>query len=53
MHIYAFVSTVCEQTSMMTLAVYLLRLSWVVFMTAFPLMLYERATVTVGGALVV
>jgi len=49
----AFVATMCEQASMLVQAVYVLQLPSVVFMTAFPLMLYERAVGAIGGALIV
>ena len=51
--IYTFIATICEQATMMMFAVYLLLLPWIVFATAFPLMIYERIVGTVGGALLV
>jgi hypothetical protein len=50
--LYAFVSTICEQATMLLCAVYILSLPWVVFATAFPLMLYERFAGTIGGTLI-
>lgn len=50
--IYAFVSTICEQATMLLCAVYILSLPWMVFATAFPLMLYERFIGTTGGTLI-
>ena len=49
----AFVATMCEQAAMLVQAVYVLQLPATVFMTAFPLMLYERAVGAIGGALLV
>ena len=49
----AFVATMCEQAAMLVQAVYVLQLPAVVFMTAFPLMLYERAIGTIGGSLII
>lgn len=48
----AFISTICEQATMLIGAVYILSLPWIVFATAFPLMLYERLLGTIGGALI-
>jgi hypothetical protein len=48
----AFVATMCEQAAMLVQAVYVLQLPYIVFMTAFPLMLYERAIGTIGGFLI-
>jgi len=45
----AFVATMCEQATMLVQAVYVLQLPAVVFMTAFPLMLYERIIGTLGA----
>jgi len=50
--IYAFVSTICEQATMLIGAVFILSLPWVVFATAFPLMLYERFIGTIGGTII-
>lgn len=50
--IYAFVSTICEQATMLIGAVFILSLPWVVFATAFPLMLYERLIGTIGGTII-
>ena len=49
----AFVATMCEQAAMLVQAVYVLQLPAVVFMTAFPLMLYERLIATVGASMLV
>lgn len=49
----AFVATMCEQAAMLIQAVYVLQLPSVVFMTAFPLMLYERIIGTLGALLIV
>lgn len=50
--IYTFISTICEQATMLVCAVYILSLPWVVFATAFPLMLYERFIGTIGGTII-
>ena len=47
--IASFISTMCEQAVMMILAVYVLQLPAFVFVSAFPLMLYERAIGTAGA----
>ncbi len=49
----AFVATMCEQAAMLIQAVYVLQLPYVVFMTAFPLMLYERVIGTLGATCIV
>jgi hypothetical protein len=49
---YAFVSTICEQATMLIGATFILSLPWVVFATAFPLMIYERAVATLGGSII-
>lgn len=49
----AFVATLCEQACMLVQAVYVLQLPYVVFLTAFPLMLYERLIATIGASIVV
>ena len=49
----AFVATMCEQAAMLVQAVYVLELPAVVFITAFPFMLYERLIATVGASIVV
>lgn len=49
----AFVATICEQASMLVQAVYVLQLPYVVFLTAFPLMLYERLIATVGSSIII
>lgn len=49
----AFVTTMCEQAAMLVQAVYVLQLPCIVFMTAFPLMLYERVIGLLGGSLIV
>jgi hypothetical protein len=51
--LYAFVSTMCEQGTMMIFSVYILGLPWQVFVGILPFMLYERAVGTIGGSLVV
>ena len=43
----------CEQAAMLIQAVYILQLPAVVFMTAFPLMLYERMISTLGDLFIV
>lgn len=50
---YIYVSTMCEQGMMMIYAVHLLGLPWEVFPGILPLMIYERLTATIGGALIV
>lgn len=47
----AFVATMCEQAAMLVQAMFVLQLPSVVFMTAFPLMIYERVIGTIGGTL--
>ena len=49
----AFVATMYEQAAMLAQAVYVLELPAVVFMTAFPLMLYERIIGTSGALIIV
>ena len=49
----AFVATMCEQAVMLVQAVYVLQLPSVVFMTAFPLMIYERVIGTIGATFIV
>jgi len=49
----AFVTTMCEQAAMLVQAVHILQLPVVVFVTAFPLMLYERSISTIGAVLIV
>lgn len=49
----ALVSTMCEQACMLVQALYVLELPYVVFVTAFPLMLYERLIATVGASVIV
>lgn len=49
----AFVATMCEQATMLVQAVYVLQLPSFVFMTAFPLMVYERVIGTMGAVFVV
>jgi len=49
--LYAYISTVCEQATMLIGAVYILSLPCIVFTTAFPLMIYERILGTIGGTL--
>lgn len=48
-----YVSTMCEQAAMLLQAVYILQLPAEVFMSAFPLMLYERLIATVGSFLLI
>lgn len=48
----AFIATMCEQAAMLVQALYVLQLPTIVFMTAFPLMLYERAVGTIGGSII-
>jgi len=50
--IYAFVSTICEQATMLIGATFILSLPWIVFATAFPLMIYERIVGTIGGSVI-
>lgn len=50
---YTFVSTMCEQGTMMIFAVHLLSLPWQIFPGILPLMIYERIVGTVGGAIVI
>ena len=50
--LYAFISTMCEQGTMLLGAVYILSLPWTIFATAFPLMLYERIIATLGSSLI-
>jgi len=50
--IYAFISTICEQATMLIGAIFILSLPWIVFATAFPLMLYERLIGTIGGTII-
>jgi len=47
-----FISTMCEQSAMLLLAINVLQLPVIVFQVAFPLMLYERTFATIGGILV-
>lgn len=49
---YAFVSTICEQATMLMGATFILSLPWIVFATAFPLMIYERFVATLGGSII-
>jgi hypothetical protein len=49
---YAFVSTICEQATMLMGATFILSLPWIVFATAFPLMIYERVVATLGGSII-
>jgi hypothetical protein len=49
---YAFVSTICEQATMLIGATLILSLPWIVFATAFPLMIYERFVATLGGSII-
>lgn len=50
---FAYVSTMCEQGTMMIFAVHLLGLPWQVFPGILPLMIYERIVGTIGGAFIV
>jgi hypothetical protein len=49
---YAFMSTICEQATMLIGATFILSLPWIVFATAFPLMIYERIIATFGGSII-
>jgi len=49
---YAFISTISEQATMLIGATFILSLPWVVFATAFPLMIYERTVATLGGSII-
>jgi len=49
--LYAFISTICEQATMLIGALFILSLPWTIFAAAFPLMLYERLIGTIGGTL--
>jgi hypothetical protein len=49
--LFAYVSTMCEQGTMMILAVYMLCLPWQAFIGILPLMVYERVVGTVGATL--
>lgn len=49
----SFNATMCEQAAMLVQAVYVLRLPVLVFITAFPLMLYERLLGTIGAVFLV
>lgn len=51
--VIAFFATMCEQAAMLVQAVYVLQLPAVVFMTAFPLMIYERVIGTIGATFIV
>lgn len=48
----SFTATMCEQAAMLIQAVYVLQLPVVVFVTAFPLMIYERLIGTIGASLI-
>jgi hypothetical protein len=49
--LFAYVSTMCEQATMMIFAVYLLGLPWQAFVGILPLMIYERILGTIGATL--
>lgn len=49
----SFIVTMCEQAAMLIQAVYILQLPVIVFMTAFPLMIYERLIGTIGASMIV
>jgi len=49
----SFNATMCEQAAMLFQAVYFLRLPVIMFITAFPLMLYERLVGTIGATFLV
>ena len=49
----SFNATMCEQAAMLIQAVYVLRLPVIVFITAFPLMLYERLIGTIGASFLI
>lgn len=50
---FTFVSTMCEQGTMMIFAVHLLGLPWQAFVGILPLMIYERLIGTIGSTLLI
>lgn len=50
--LFTFASTMAEQSIMLILAITVLNLPTIAFQTAFPLMLYERLTATMGSTIV-